>query len=194
MKASAPLVIVCAVIFVVAASLVGCSVLSDVGRERSYGVFTSPGGASVEIVGIQRMPTSWGAEENAYVRSLAAADAPRIEFDINGRFGPGLRVDVSADGTWVRIWDQLDPPAVGEVGDVPPDAHYFLDYTQGQTSRQDVFRASLTACVNLRTGFVLRYSSATSAERRERFRLLSALPDTEDIRGERVQWTRATRK
>ena len=145
-------------------------------------------------MGIQRMPTAWDGEENVFVRSLASPDTPLLEFDINGRFGDQLRVDLSTDANWARIWLAHEPPLIGEVGAVSGDSSYFLDYTLGQTKRQDVFPGSVIAYANLKTGFVLSAPTATVSERVSLLGLRPALPDDEAIRGETVHWTRTTHR
>lgn len=162
--------------------------LTDVGQRRDYGRFIPASGhPGVEIQGIQRCPTAWGAEELVYVRTLARPEAPLLEFDINGQFGNRLRVDLSTDGTWARIHIAHDPPLVGEMG-TSHGARYFLPHRQGDTRRQDVYPTSVVAYVDFQRGLVLRYSTATPAERDALLGLRRALPEEETIRGETLHW------
>jgi hypothetical protein len=170
--------------------------MTDVGNRRDYGRFlsTTVAGAGVEIVGIQRLPTAWDGEENAYVRSLESPDSPLLEFDINGRFGDQIRVDLSTDARWARIWLAHEPPLIGEEGVVAGDSSYFLNHALGQTARQDVFPGSVIAYANLGTRFVLRAPTATVRERVTLLGLRPALPDEDMVRGEKVRWHRTTHR
>ena len=184
--------------------------MSNAGREATYGTFVAAGGDSeVEILSRQRMPDSWGGEENVYARYRSGDyESQKLDIDINGRFRDTLRVDLSREGRWARIYLAIDPPVTAETAWVDHgdgSGHYLMPgaadasatpSTPVQTGQPAIYRWSVLAYVDFSTGTVIRWPNAASTpeERRTLLTKFDELPPLQTIRGTRIEWVPTTKR
>jgi hypothetical protein len=146
----------------------------------------------IKVIYDQRVPNSFGGEEDVYVQ---LADAREFRIDRNGRFSKHLHLNISRDGSWYRFHLKDRYSLVGHVtyrniGDDGELSRYWISQNEDpQKARSHPY--AILAFLNTSTGKLYRdnrdFGFSTTADR-DYFGSKTSLPSRQRLLRDVVDW------